>query len=77
MQKKIKEIGLTIDEIFKHGSQLIIAMYGAAITFRKPNIPDEQKWSTAHMIEGYRYRMYPRDFGNQIWWPLWAVSPWL
>ena len=55
---KFKEIGLTIDEIFQHGSQLILAMYGAAITFRKPNIPDEQKLSTTQLVEGYRYRMY-------------------
>ena len=24
---------------FDHGSQLLLAIYGAAITFRKPNVP--------------------------------------
>ena len=33
-------------------------MYGAVITFRKPNIPDEHKMSTTEMVEVYRYRMY-------------------
>ena len=49
---------MTIEEIFEHGSQLILAMYNAAISFRNPNESDEHKILTIEMVEVYRYRMY-------------------
>ena len=56
--QKFKEVVLTIEEMFEHISQLILAMYGAVIGFRKPNTPDEHKVSTIEMVEVYRFRMY-------------------
>ena len=34
-------------------------MYGAAISFRKPNMSDKHKMSTIVMLSVYRYGMYP------------------
>ena len=56
--QKFKEVGLSIEHIVEHGCQLLLAMYNAPLTFRKPNIPDEFKPSNIQLVETYRYRMY-------------------
>ncbi|KAL7296085.1 hypothetical protein TKK_0010636 [Trichogramma kaykai] len=43
--KQFKDINMTIENIVEHGCQLVLAMYNAPITFRKPTLSDEEKSS--------------------------------
>ncbi|KAL3282438.1 hypothetical protein HHI36_005625 [Cryptolaemus montrouzieri] len=57
-EQHFNEAGLQVEKLVEHGSQLLSATYGASLTFKKPNIPDEFKPSSSQLAETYRYRMY-------------------
>ena len=56
--EKFNEMNLPSDEIIEHGCQLLLAMYGAPLSFRKPKVPPQYKPNTIQLAETYRFRMY-------------------